>query len=267
MTSGPAGAPRGGGTARRVPVAVANWKMAMTVGDSLAFARTFRAQTGDLAKKIDIIICPPFTALHPLAQALAGSGIHLAGQNVSPGTEPARTGEVSATQLRDAGCGWVLLGHWEVRRHLGVTDAVVRQQLQRAFEAGLRPIVGIGEARDQRDRFEAALDAQLAALLAGFGPDQVRQAVLMAEPEWTIGRDSPAPVHQIAARVTAIRRWLEAHAPGAAGWVRVFYGGSVTPQVAQRLLEVPGIDGLGVGRKGRDPGALTDVVRTIAQTL
>ncbi len=250
---------------RRVPVAVANWKMAMTMGESLDFVRAFRTEVGELAHEVDIILCPPFTALHAVAQALAGSGIHLAGQNVCAAAELARTGEISAKLLRDAGCAWVLLGHWEVRRNLGVTDAVIRRQLARAFEAALRPIIGIGEARDEREGFRAALMSQLDALLGGLGPEKVAQAVLMAEPEWSIGQAVPARLEEVAVRVEAIRSWLAAHLGDAAWPVRVFYGGSVTPQAAQRLLELPGIDGLGVGRQGRDPRALAEVVRSVAR--
>lgn len=253
-------------TSSRRPVAVANWKMAMTVGESLAFARAFREMAGNLAQAVDVVLCPAFTALHPVSQALAGSGIQLAGQNVAPGTEEARTGEVSAALLRDAGCGWVLLGHWEVRRHLGVTDAVVRQQVGVAFEAGLRPIVGVGEGTEERSGYAPALRAQLDALLGDLHAEQVSQTVLMAEPEWTIGREAPAAVDDIADRVRVIRGWLSGRFGEMAAQVRVFYGGSVTPEGARTLLKVAGLDGLGVGRKGRDPVAFAEVVRMVAQS-
>jgi triosephosphate isomerase len=247
-------------------VAVANWKMAMTVGESLAFVHTFREAAGDLTRAVDVVLCPPFTALHPVAQVLAGSGIQLAGQSVAPGTQTARTGQVSAALLRDADCGWVLLGHWEVRRHLGVSDAVVRQQLEVAFEAGLRPIVGVGEGREEPSGYAHALTAQLDALLGDLPAKQVGQTVLMAEPEWTIGREAPALVDDVADRVRVIRGWLSGRFGEVADRVRVFYGGSVTPEGARTLLKVAGLDGLGVGRKGRDPVAFAEVVRTVAQS-
>jgi triosephosphate isomerase len=245
---------------------VANWKMAMTVGESLAFARTFRELAADLVHAVDIILCPPFTALHPVAQVLVRSGIQLAGQNIAPGTEKARTGQVSAALLRDAGCGWVLLGHWEVRRHLGVSDSVVRQQLEVAFDAGLCAIVGVGEGRAEQPAYAPALRAQLDGLLGELRPDQVGRTVLMAEPEWTIGREAPASVEDIGNRVRVIRGWLWNRFGQVADRVRVFYGGSVTPEAARTLLGVGGLDGLGVGRKGRDPVAFAQVVRTVAQS-
>jgi triosephosphate isomerase len=109
------------------PLALSNWKMAMTIVESLAFVRDFEVIAGDLLEEVDVVICPPFTALWPVAQALrdspsAGSGrsrIQLGGQNIAPTADLARTGEISAALLADVGCQWVMLGHWEVRRHLG----------------------------------------------------------------------------------------------------------------------------------------------------
>jgi len=122
--------------------------MAMTVAESQAFVRDFEAIAGDLLDEVDVVICPPFTALWPVAQALRGSSIQLGGQNIAPTADLARTGEISAALLADAGCRWVMLGHWEVRRHQGDDDVAVNRKVHLALDAGLVPILLIGEARD-----------------------------------------------------------------------------------------------------------------------
>ncbi|NIV36051.1 MAG: triose-phosphate isomerase, partial [Anaerolineae bacterium] len=104
------------------PLAVANWKMAMTIPESLAFVQAFRTAVHDLVQAVDIVLCPPYTALHPVARALKDNPIMLGAQDLCAASGQAHTGEISAPLLVDAGCEWVLLGHWEIRRRTGETD-------------------------------------------------------------------------------------------------------------------------------------------------
>ena len=138
----------------------------MTVAESLTFVQQFEALAGDLLNAMDVVLCPPYTALWPVAKALRGSRLQLGAQNVAPTADPARTGEISAALLADVGCRWVMLGHWEVRRCLGDDDEAVNRKVRLAFEAGLAPILLVGEARDDaRDDpspLEVALERQLA---------------------------------------------------------------------------------------------------------
>jgi len=127
----------------RRPIALANWKMSMTVAESLAFVWEFQALAGDLLDRIDVVICPPFTALWPVAKALRGSHIQLGGQNIAPSADLARTGEISAALLADAGCRWVMLGHWEVRRNQGDDDELVN--------LACPDVDGLGATRRGRD--------------------------------------------------------------------------------------------------------------------
>ena len=120
---------------------MANWKMAMTVSESLAFVQEFRTAVGNLAQSVEIVICPPYTALYALSQALAHSPIDLGAQNLFASPGPSHTGEISALLLADAGCKWVMLGHWEIRRRTGETDAGCNRKMHAAFHAGLRPIL------------------------------------------------------------------------------------------------------------------------------
>lgn len=249
----------------RKPLALTNWKMEMTVARSLAFLQDFESAIGDLAQKVDIILCPPYTALYPMAQALKDSPITLGGQNVSTAPGGAYTGEISAALLADVGCRWVMLGHWEVRRHFGDTDETVNRKLHATQKAGLSPILLVGEARGEQDRFREALAAQLQRVLKDCDAQQIEEMVVVYEPEWTINVEEPASPEHIGAGCGFIREWLAGHCGmSAAQAVRIIYGGSVTPAYARDLLEAPDVDGLGASRKGRQVEAFAEIVRLIA---
>ena len=253
-------------SALRQPVALSNWKMAMSISESLDFVRDFQAAAGRLLAAVDVIICPPFTALYPVAQAIAGSRLQLGAQTVAASTDFAHTGQISAALLADVGCRWVMLGHWEVRRGLGVDDTTVNQQLRLTLAAGLAPILLIGESRDENGSLETALDRHLAATLAGYPVEQAGRLIIVYEPEGAIGVAEPVTPAHVAAGCRFIRDWLAHHwHQTAADQTRLIYGGSVTPDHAAELLNNPHLDGLGASRRGRDPHTFTDIVRQIAQ--
>jgi len=250
----------------RKPLAIASWKMAMTVAEGLAFIRDFQELACDLLDAVDVVICPPYTALWPLAQALRASNIQLGGQNIAPSNDPARTGEISAALLADVGCRWVMLGHWETRRHLGDDDEAVNHKVHLALEAGLKPILLIGEAHDEVSPLPTALERQLTGVLEGCDATQVATMVFVYEPERAIGVASPAPAEHVAEGCAFIRGWLRARwGNPVAEEVRIVYGGSVTPVHAANLLACPDVDGLGATRRGRDPIAFSEIVRQIAR--
>ncbi|MBN1979023.1 MAG: triosephosphate isomerase, partial [Anaerolineae bacterium] len=249
----------------RKPLALANWKMAMTIPESRAFVYKFRAAVGDLAQAVDIVLCPPHTALHAVAQALADSPIALGAQNLCAAPGLAHTGEISAPLLADAGCEWVMLNHWEIRRSRNETDEDINRKVHAAFEAGLRPILLIGESATERGQAREILEARLPTILAGCAKEQVNRMALLYEPEWTIGVKQPAPPEYVAAGCGIVRQWLNrTYGAGCASAVRIIYGGSVTPEYASGLLASPQVDGAGAGRKGRDPTAFAEIVRLIA---
>jgi triosephosphate isomerase len=251
----------------RKPLALTNWKMEMTVSRSLAFVQNFRSAIGSMAEEVDIILCPPYTALYPMAQVLKDSPITLGGQNVSTAPGGAYTGEISAALLTDAGCRWVLLGHWEVRRHFGDTDETVNRKLHAAQRAGLSPILLVGEAKGEQDKFREALAAQLQRVLEGCDVQQIEEMVMVYEPEWTINVEEPASPEHVGAGCGFIREWLVGqHGASAAQAARIIYGGSVTPAHARDLLGAPDVDGLGAGRKGRQVKAFAEIVQLIATT-
>lgn len=238
----------------------------MTVAEGLAFVQEFQAIACDLLEVVDVLICPPFTALWPLAQVLRQSKIHLGGQNIAPSNDPARTGEVSATLLADAGCRWVMLGHWEVRRHLGDDDATVNRKLHLALAAGLNSLLLIGEGRGDEAPLSIALERQLTRVLEGCQAEQIEKMAFMYEPEGAIGLETPLSPERVAAGCSFIRSWLrERWGESAAESVRIIYGGSVAPEYAAELLAFPDVDGLGATRRGREAKSFAEIVRQIAQ--
>jgi len=251
----------------RKPLALSNWKMAMTVAEGRAFVRDFEAIAGDLLDQVDVLICPPFTALWPVAQALHGTRIQLGGQNIAPTADLARSGEISAALLADVGCRWVMLGHWEVRRHQGDEDETVNRKVHLALDAGLSPILLIGEAHDAQTPMTDALERQLERVLASCRAEQVETMAFVYEPEGAIGVAAPASPEHVAAGCGIIRGWLrERWGDAVAERVRIIYGGSVVPEYAADLLACPDVDGLGATRRGRDAATFAQIVRLIART-
>jgi triosephosphate isomerase len=251
----------------RQPLALANWKMEMTIAESLAFLERFQDQAGELLTRVQVVLCPPYTALHPVAQALRDSPIQLGAQTVSAAASGPYTGRVSARLAADAGAHWALLGHWELRRHRGEIDETVNRKVHRALEAGLRPILLVGEESGVApDKAARALIDQLTRVLRGCTAEQVASMAFIYEPEWAIGVAEPAAAEHVGASCRLIRRWLAScHGQETGQRVPILYGGSVSPAYAQHLLDLPDVDGLGAGRKGRDPDAFAQIVRIITQ--
>ena len=255
----------------------------MTITESRAFVRDFEAIAGDLLDEVDVVICPPFTALWPVAQALRGSPsthravpagtvgsghsrIQLGGQNIAPTADLARTGEISAALLADVGCRWVMLGHWEVRRHQGDDDAAVNRKVHLALDAGLAPILMIGEAHGDESPIKDVLGRQLERVLAGCQAGQVERMAFVYEPEGAIGVATPASPEHVAAGCGFIRGWLrERWGDAVAESVRIIYGGSVALEYAADLLACPDVDGLGATRRGRNAATFAEIVRLIAR--
>ena len=250
----------------RKPMALANWKMAMTIAESWEWVRDFRAAAGDLLNGIDVVVCPPYTALWAVIQALGDSPIQVGGQNIAPTAELSRTGEISAALLADVGCQRVMLGHWEVRRYLHDDDETVNRKVHLALEAGLSPILLVGEGRDDPPSIETALEKRLEAVLAGCTAEQVMGMAFIYEPEAAIGATKPVTPDHVAAGSGFIRKWVQDHwGANVANSIRIIYGGSVAPEYAHDLLSCPDVDGLGAGRRGRDPESFTEIVRQIVR--
>jgi triosephosphate isomerase len=231
----------------RRPLIAGNWKMYKTPAEAATFCSDLRSLELPL-ERVDVAVFPPFVSLAAAGAALEGSPIALGGQNMHPAGSGAFTGEVSANMLLTVGCQYVIIGHSERRQLFGETDAFIRQKVDAALEAGLVPVICVGETLQERQsgRTEAVVRGQVEAAARERAPDPTRLAFAY-EPVWAIGTGVVAAPEQAQAVHAAIRRWLAGLWGGVAGEVRILYGGSVKPANAGALLSCPDIDGALVG--------------------
>ena len=226
-----------------------NWKMNGLLGTGRDLAAALVGGAGRSAQDaVDLLVCPPAQLLVPVAEALSGSAIFLGGQDCHAEPSGAHTGDISAAMLVDAGCRYVIVGHSERRSNHGEDSALVNAKAVAACEAGLVPIICIGETEQERDRGQALqiIEAQLTASLVaeGAGAGQV----VAYEPVWAIGTGKTATTEDVSEAHGHIRGLLcRLLGETAGGAVRILYGGSVKPGNAAALLAVSNVDGALVG--------------------
>jgi len=253
---------------RRLLIA-GNWKMNLLNNEAVGLARQVRVKTIGLSR-VDVLLVPPFTALTPVAEALRDSEVSLGAQNLHDRRSGAFTGEVSGEQIRSAGAGWVLVGHSERRSLFGDGDAWIGRKLQAALEAGLHPVLCVGETLAEREagRLEEVLARQVSTALDAFDAESFRALTLAYEPVWAIGTGVVATPEQ-AQQAHELLRGLVARLGGApvAEGLRILYGGSVTPDNARSLLERPDIDGALVGGASLKADDFCRIVQTAETVL
>ncbi len=219
-----------------------NWKMHVLRDEAARLAREVAAGVAGLG--CDVVVCPSATALASVAAALAGGDVGLGGQDCHAEPSGAHTGDISAAQLRDAGAGWVILGHSERRREHAETDDAVRSKVLAAQAAGLRPIVCVGETGDQR---LGGKDTEVVGWqIAGSLPKDFT-GVLAYEPVWAIGTGRLPEHGEIAAMHRFIRDELLRELGSGAATIPILYGGSVNADNATSILRLPEVDGALVG--------------------
>jgi triosephosphate isomerase len=242
-------------------VLAANWKMHKTAAEAAAFARAFLPRVKD-ASGADVILAPPYTALARLGEELAGSAVALAAQNVHAAGKGAFTGEVATGMLVELGCRYVILGHSERRTLFGETSAQVSEKAAAVLEAGLLPIVCVGESLEEREanRTLEVIARQVAESLADVPDERAPEIILAYEPIWAIGTGRTA-TPEIAQEVHAALRGRLAERFGAAAErIRIQYGGSVKPDNVSELMAQPDIDGALVGGASLDPESFARIV-------
>ena len=233
----------------RRPFIAGNWKMNLGVNDAGALA-TSLAQACAEIRDVDIAVAPTEISLTTVLTALSESGIHVASQNHYHAVKGAYTGEVSPVMLRQAGCAYALVGHSERRTIFGETNHQVEQKVLAAFEAGLLPILCIGETLEEREagNAESVVQDQLLTAIQSLDAAQVASITIAYEPVWAIGTGKTATPAEAQSMHAFIRGLLREHYPAfVADDVRIQYGGSVKPHNAQELLSQPDIDGALVG--------------------
>ena len=246
----------------RIPFIAGNWKMYKTVHEAVVFVKELKSAVRDITD-VEIIVAPPFTAVHAVAEAARNSNIGVAGQDVYWEREGAFTGEVSPAMLKEAGAEYAIVGHSERRRLFGETDAIVNRKVTATIGAGLTPIVCIGETLEERERDEtfAVLDRQIKEGLDGFSAEQIAELVVAYEPVWAIGTGRTATSAQAGDAHAHIRKRLRQwFGADAADRCHVIYGGSVKPDNIGELIAEPDVDGALVGGASLDVRSFADLV-------
>ncbi|MBI4051652.1 MAG: triose-phosphate isomerase [Elusimicrobia bacterium] len=244
----------------RKPLIAGNWKMHLTLTESVRLAREV---LGGAPHKVDVVLCPPFTALPAVAEVLRNSPVQLGAQDMFWESHGAYTGEVSSLHLKDVGCRYVLLGHSERRRYFGETDQQLQKKIHAAVAQNLVPILCVGETLEERQAEQtfAVLERQLITALTGFNPIQLSSLVVAYEPVWAIGTGRTATPQQAQeahrfVRELLARQWGDPLAQS----VRVLYGGSVKADNIDALMAERDLDGALVGGESLKPAAFLRIV-------
>jgi triosephosphate isomerase len=247
----------------RLPLIAGNWKMHKTPAEAREWCVGFRARLPEVPAGVEVVVCPPFTALEPVSGALQGHGAWVAAQTVSDQPSGPHTGEVSASMVFSCGARGTLLGHSE-RRAMGETDAMVAARVRVALASGLRTIICIGESLAQREAGVTVevLAAQLASALAAVDPGEIDRVVVAYEPIWAIGTGRTATPDMAQEAIAGVRAAAANRLD--ANLLRILYGGSVTPATARELMAAPDIDGALVGGASLDPESFARIVEEAA---
>ena len=240
-----------------------NWKMNKTVAEGLDLVAGFKR---DLAavKEVDIVVCPPFTALNAVSQAILDSNIRLGAQTMSEQGVGAFTGEIAAVMLKEFSVRYVILGHSERRQYQKESDELIARKALAVHAASLKPIVCVGETLAQREaaQTEQVLETQIRGSLAGLSKEQMAETIVAYEPVWAIGTGRTATSQQAQDAHAFIRGLLvKLHDETTARRVRIQYGGSVKPANARELMSLPDVDGALVGGASLEIRSFCDIIK------
>jgi len=250
----------------RRPIIAGNWKCNLTLSEAAALVAQLKASVNQ--SPVEVVVCPPFTALVAVAGHLTGSSIGLGAQDVFWEPQGAFTGEVSAPMLVDAGCTHCIVGHSERRQQFGETDESVNKKATAALASGLIPIVCVGETLQQREQGQTfeVVRRQLEGGLKGLKAPEAGRLVIAYEPVWAIGTGRNATPAQAQEVQHFIRRRIhEAWGAPAADAIRIQYGGSVNAANALEILQQPDVDGALVGGASLKPDSFTAIVKAAAE--
>ncbi len=233
----------------RKPLIAGNWKLNKTVPEALELAAELKQGLADCSRA-DLLVCPVSVALYPVSELLRGSPIAVGGQDLFWEESGAFTGAVSGTMLKSAGCSHVIVGHSERREVFGDSDEDVNRKLRAALDAGLTPILCVGETLDKREQkvTKEFLRKQLGADIRGFERDLISRILVAYEPIWAIGTGVTATPAQAGETQRFIRDLFREHYDGEiADNLRILYGGSVKPDNARSLISEEHVDGFLIG--------------------
>ena len=240
-----------------------NWKMNKTVAEALDLVNGLKRDLGNI-KEIDIVVCPPFTALSDVSKAILNTNIRLGAQNMSEHNFGAYTGEIAAGMLKEFSVRYVILGHSERRQYQKETDELIAKKALAAHAASLKPIVCVGETLAQREagRTELVVGTQLRKSLAALSGGQMEETIIAYEPIWAIGTGKNATADQAQDAHMFIRKQLAAmFNETVARRVRIQYGGSVKPSNARELMSQRDVDGALVGGASLEDRNFSDIIK------
>lgn len=247
----------------RKPIIAGNWKMYKTVHEAKALVSELAAEVKDISG-VEVVVCPPFTALNAVIATAQGTNIAVGAQNMHWEDQGAYTGEVSPVMLKEMGCKYVILGHSERREYFAETDENVNKKAKAAFKHGLLPIVCVGEKLDHREQgiTEQVVKTQVQGGLAGLEKDQVAQLVVAYEPVWAIGTGKTASDIDAQQVIGFIRSVIaQMYGQELAEQVRIQYGGSVKPDNIAGLMQQKDIDGALVGGASLDAKNFAGIIK------
>jgi triosephosphate isomerase len=249
----------------RTPLIAGNWKMHKTVAEAESFIAALLPRISTVSR-VDVAICPPFTALGPVVESTRGSRVEVFGQTMHYEPEGAFTGEVSPRMLTDVGAHGVILGHSERRGMFGETDRALGLKVPAALAEGLVPILCVGETEEERDadETERKLRHQVQEDLARVPTERLAEVVIAYEPIWAIGTGRVATAEQAEEAISFIRALVGDRSREQAERVRLLYGGSVKTENCSMLLDLPNVDGALVGGASLDPESFAAIVTLAA---
>lgn len=241
-----------------------NWKMNCSPSETQSLIGELQDVMVEVKDHVQVLICPPFVSLTTAAEALKRlSTIELGAQNVHFQPNGAFTGEISTEMLNEIGCNFVILGHSERREYFAETDEIINKKIVRALEAGLRPILCVGEKLNERkeSRHFDVVKNQLNRSLANVPFNRMRNIVIAYEPVWAIGTGETATPDQAQEVHAFIRAELDSlYGASVAGGVQILYGGSLKPDNAKEILSKPDVDGGLIGGASLKASSFTAIV-------
>jgi triosephosphate isomerase (TIM) len=246
----------------RLPFIAGNWKMYKTVAEAVVFAKELKSAVKDVTG-VEIVLAPPFTAVHAVAEATRNTNIGVSAQDLYWEASGAFTGEIAPAMIKEAGAEYAIIGHSERRQLFGETDATVNKKVLAAIAAALTPIVCIGETLDQREKNDTldVLDRQIKGGLDSVKGSELAELVIAYEPVWAIGTGRVATAAQAGEAHAHIRKRLRQwFGADAADQCHVIYGGSVKPDNIKELIAEPDVDGALVGGASLDVKSFTEIV-------
>ena len=238
----------------RTPLIAGNWKMHKTVAEAEEFIQALLPRVVDADESVEVAICPTYMSLEAMIDSTRGSRVQVYAQNMHQSASGAYTGEVSAAMLTEAGVHGVILGHSERRQLFGETDKALALKVPAALEAGLLPVLCVGETEDERERgdTERKLRHQVQEDLAKVPTDRIGEVVIAYEPIWAIGTGAVATPEQAQEAIAFVRALVAGFSKEQSERTRILYGGSVKPDNAGELLALPDVDGALVGGASLD---------------